>query len=159
MNYAAYAKSPYVAFHEGRGDSHSGAAPKKEKTMYSLNESELLRVAHVRATANLPREIWIDHAELNRKVAQARTEAMRNTFHGLARIFGRIKNAIAEHRRYRAGVAELEALDTRTLDDIGISRADIPRVAAGLWAPEAAAAKLVAAPASAGNENARKVAA
>ena len=127
--------------------------------MYSFNETDLLRAAELRATAHLPREIWIDHAELNRQVAQARAEAMRNTFRGLAAIFGRIKNAIAENRRYRAGVAELDALDARTLDDIGISRADIPRVAAGLWAPEATRTKLETAPALAGNENARKVAA
>lgn len=127
--------------------------------MYSLNESELLRVAHVRATTNLPREIWIDHTELNRRIAQARTEAMRNTFRGLAALFGRIKDAISEHRRYRAGVAELNALDNRTLDDIGINRADIPRVAAGLWIPEGSKTALDATSTVAGNENARKVAA
>ena len=29
--------------------------------MYSFNESELLRLADVRAKAHLPREFWIDH--------------------------------------------------------------------------------------------------
>ncbi len=127
--------------------------------MYSFNESELLRLADVRAKAHLPREFWIDSVELNRKVAQARAEAMRNTFRGLTAVIGRIKAAITEHRRFRAGVAELEALDTRTLDDIGISRADIPRVAAGLWAPESTKTRLETLPVAAGNENARKVAA
>jgi hypothetical protein len=31
---------------------------------------------------------------------------------------------------------ELLALDERTLADIGLTRGDIPRVAAGLWVPE-----------------------
>lgn len=55
---------------------------------------------------------------------------------------------------------ELEALDDRTLADIGLSRNDIPRVAAGMWAPEARAARTsYAAPASAINLNKPQIAA
>lgn len=37
---------------------------------------------------------------------------------------------------YQSAFAELSALDDRMLADIGITRADIPRVAAGVWTPE-----------------------
>jgi hypothetical protein len=39
-------------------------------------------------------------------------------------------------REYQATYRELSALDDRMLADIGISRTDIPRVAAGRWVPE-----------------------
>jgi hypothetical protein len=40
-------------------------------------------------------------------------------------------------REYQDTYAELSQLDDRMLSDIGIARSDIPRVAAGLWAPQA----------------------
>lgn len=39
-------------------------------------------------------------------------------------------------RDYQETFRELSMLDDRILADIGVSRADIPRVAAGLWVPE-----------------------
>lgn len=55
---------------------------------------------------------------------------------------------------------ELEALDDRTLADIGLTRNDIPRVAAGMWVPEARAVRTsYAAPAPAINLNKPQIAA
>ena len=126
--------------------------------MYAFHESELLRQARVRTELNLP-DGRIDIAELNRAVARARTEALVNMFHSAGQAIGRAVAWLAQWRRYRAAVAELEGLDLRTLSDIGITRADIPRVAAGMWMPNPAETRLDAQPVAASNENARKVAA
>ena len=51
---------------------------------------------------------------------------------------------------------ELMALDDRTLADIGLTRGDIPQVAAGLWVPENRLAQIrTAAPQRASNVNNR----
>ncbi|MBL8701965.1 MAG: DUF1127 domain-containing protein [Alphaproteobacteria bacterium] len=71
----------------------------------------------------------------------------------------KLVRGIGEWRRYRTAVAELEGLDNRALEDIGIRRSDIPRVAAGLWMPQARTTASTITPAPAGNENARKIAA
>ena len=42
-----------------------------------------------------------------------------------------ISKKINEHNRYRRTVIELSNLTTRDLADIGVSRCDIPRIAAG----------------------------
>lgn len=128
--------------------------------MQTFNETELLRLANVRGTAGLPREFWIDRVELDRMVAQARAEATQNMLRSIGRFVGKITKGFAEWRRYRVAVAELEGLDARALEDIGIRRSDIPQVAAGLWMPEPrnpAASAMT--PVSAENENARKIAA
>jgi uncharacterized protein YjiS (DUF1127 family) len=127
--------------------------------MYAYDESELLRRARVRTEFNLP-DGRIDIAELNRAVAQARAETLLRLIHGVGRAFGSAVAWLGAWRRYRVAVSELEGLDPRTLTDIGITRADIPRVAAGLWMPnptEMRPAAESAIPAS--NENARKAAA
>jgi uncharacterized protein YjiS (DUF1127 family) len=49
-----------------------------------------------------------------------------------APLYARVKNWATE----QATRDELMALDERTLADIGLTRGDIPRVAAGLWVPE-----------------------
>ena len=128
--------------------------------MQTFNENELLRLAHVRATTGLPREFWIDRLELNRMVAQARAEATQNMFRSLGRFVGKIARSFAWWRLYRVALAELEGLDGRALEDIGIRRSDIPRVAAGLWMPESRnPTSGNVTPVSAENENARKIAA
>ena len=126
--------------------------------MYTYEEAELLRLARVRTELNLP-DGRIDMTELDREVARARAEAIIGVLSRLGQIVGRVSARVGKWRRYRAAVAELRGLDPRTLDDIGISRADIPRVAAGLWMPPAIDAAAQGAPASASNENARKAAA
>ena len=56
----------------------------------------------------------------------------------------------------RATRDELMALDDRTLADIGLTRGDIPQVAAGMWVPENRLAQVRAAePKSASNMNNR----
>ena len=47
----------------------------------------------------------------------------------MSNIVDKISSAVGQWRRYRDIVAELEAYSDRELDDIGIMRADIPRVA------------------------------
>lgn len=126
--------------------------------MYAFNESELLRLARVRTGFDLP-DGRIDITELNRAVARARSEALVKMFHDAGQIVGRAVAWLGQWRRYRAAVAELEGLDPRTLSDIGITRADIPRVAAGLWMPNPTETRIGAQPVAANNENARKAAA
>lgn len=128
--------------------------------MQTFTETELLRMAHVRSTPGLPREFWIDRLELNRMVAEARAEATRDLFRGIVRGIARLAERVRTWRRYRVAVAELESLDVRALEDIGIRRSDIPRVAAGLWMPEPRRPAVNTTPATdAGNENARQIAA
>lgn len=67
----------------------------------------------------------------------------------LAKVVRPLISAIREGHERRQIYWELSSLDDRTLGDIGITRADIPRVAAGLWTPERKGAKsVVAAPAN-----------
>lgn len=43
--------------------------------------------------------------------------------------FAALHRRISEYREYRKTVAELRALDTRELEDLGIARFDITRIA------------------------------
>ena len=63
----------------------------------------------------------------------------------VAKVLRPLISAIREGHERRQIYWELSSLDDRTLGDIGITRADIPRVAAGLWTPERRAAKGVVA--------------
>ncbi len=47
----------------------------------------------------------------------------------MSNIVNKITSAVGQWRRYRDIVAELEAYSDRELEDIGILRIDIPRVA------------------------------
>jgi uncharacterized protein YjiS (DUF1127 family) len=63
-------------------------------------------------------------------------------------------SAVAEWRRREIARAELEALDDRTLADIGLSRADIPLAVAGrLRSREPAFGEAVSTPRFAANVN------
>ncbi len=126
--------------------------------MYTYTEAELLRVARVR-TDPVSTQRMIDLSEANRLAAQARAEATLAALRAVGRLVGGIARRLGAWRRYRAGIAELEALDARTLSDIGITRADIPAVAAGLWMPQGRPVAPVGFPSLPGNENARQAAA
>lgn len=127
--------------------------------MLPYSETELLRVARVRTDIDAERRRLI-LAEANRLAAQARAEAIVALVGGLGRLVGRILGRFAAWRRYRVAMAELSALDARMLGDIGISRAEIPRVAAGLWMPDSrGAVQIENPPGTPGNANARQAAA
>lgn len=94
------------------------------------------------------------------KAMMARGEAIADAFGGIAgfvgkvaaKLFAPIKNWAIE----RATRDELMSLDDRTLADIGLTRGDIPQVAAGLWVPENRLAQVRAAkPVKASNVNNR----
>ncbi len=48
---------------------------------------------------------------------------------GVSSLFGRISEALAKRRVYKRTYAELSQLSTRELDDLGISRSMISRLA------------------------------
>ncbi|MDH3264245.1 MAG: DUF1127 domain-containing protein [Paracoccaceae bacterium] len=52
--------------------------------------------------------------------------ALLDLFHGLA---GRVREARAKRRAYNITLRELSALSDRDLDDLGISRLNIPEIA------------------------------
>lgn len=127
--------------------------------MYAYTETELLRLARIRDDVVAARR-WTDHAEAHRLAAQARSEAIARTLRAIGRVLGRVIAPMRAWIETRRTVAELEALDARTLADIGISRSDIPSVAAGLWMPRSRRPDTIApAPSMPGNDNARKAAA
>lgn len=79
----------------------------------------------------------------------ALSRSLRKPFTG---VFAKLKAWAVE----RSTRDELMSLDDRTLADIGLTRGDIPQVAAGLWVPENRLAQVQAAkPALASNANSR----
>ena len=78
----------------------------------------------------------IDQVAINKSARRMQAEQ----FAGVLRAIGRGLKALAAPykvwREYQDTFAELSQLDDRMLSDIGIARSDIPRVAAGLWAPQ-----------------------
>jgi uncharacterized protein YjiS (DUF1127 family) len=77
--------------------------------------------------------------------AQVVRELARKIGGAIAKVLRPVISAIREGHERRQIFWELSSLDDRTLGDIGITRADIPRVAAGLWTPERRVAKGVVA--------------
>ncbi len=127
--------------------------------MHAYTETELLRLARIRDDVVAARR-WIDHAQAHRLAAEARSEAISRTLRAIGRVLGRAIAPLRAWSETRRTVAELEALDARTLADIGISRSDIPSVAAGLWMPRSRRPNTDASARSVpGNDNARKAAA
>jgi uncharacterized protein YjiS (DUF1127 family) len=108
----------------------------------------------------------VDHVEINaaarRMQAQALAKLLRGIGRGVAAVFGAVTAPYKVWREYQDTYSELTQLDDRMLADIGISRSDIPRVAAGLWAPQARMeriAKIGLAPKTSANVNRPQVAA
>lgn len=89
----------------------------------------------------------IDHVAITTAARRMQAEE----FAKLIRAIGRgIRAAVAAvaapykvWREYQETYQELSQLDDRMLSDIGIARSDIPRVAAGLWAPQARMERIV----------------
>ena len=127
--------------------------------MNTYSHTELLRIARIR-TDLVPAQRWLDLAEANRLAAKARSEAIHGALRAAGRIVGRVVGRLATWKRYRTALAELETLDPRMLHDIGITRSEIPRVAAGLWVPETPIrTDMPERAVPAGNDNARQAAA
>ena len=98
------------------------------------------------------------------KAMLARGEAIADVLAGIGHaIKGVLGPVVARVQNWAAEQAtrdELMALDERTLADIGLTRGDIPRVAAGLWVPENRLAQVHAvAPKSPSNVNRPQIAA
>ena len=127
-----------------------------ETEMYLYDEAELNRRA--RTEFRLPTHFHADLVALQREAARARGEALVAGLRAIGRMIAKLAAPLVRWRSYRVALAELNALDDRTLADIGIVRADIARVAAGMVMRDASvrATRPVAAPA---NVNVRKIAA
>ena len=89
----------------------------------------------------------VDHVAITKAARRMQAEE----FLKLLRVVGRgLKATVSAFaapykvwREYQETYAELSQLDDRMLSDIGIVRSDIPRVAAGLWAPQARMERIV----------------
>jgi len=124
--------------------------------MYLYDEAELHR--RTRTEFPLPRHFHADILQLQREAARARGETIARALKAVGRVITKLAAPLVRWRNHRVALAELSALDDRTLADIGIARADITRVAAGMVITDAApsAPGRLAAPA---NVNVRKIAA
>ena len=124
--------------------------------MHAYNDADLARLSRV--SDRLPANLAADLAQLRHAAAVARGEDFRAGLRAVGRFVAKLLAPVIAWRRYRTALAELNALDDRTLADIGIVRGDVPRVAAGLWMPESAVRATAAAPAAV-NLNVRRLAA
>ena len=89
----------------------------------------------------------IDHVAITRAARRMQAEEfaklLRAIGRGIKAVFGTIAAPYKVWREYQDTYHELSQLDDRMLSDIGIARSDIPRVAAGLWAPQARMERIV----------------
>jgi uncharacterized protein YjiS (DUF1127 family) len=89
----------------------------------------------------------IDHLAITRAARRMQAEQFANLIRAVGRGIKVVAGAVAAPykvwREYQDTYAELSQLDDRMLSDIGIVRSDIPRVAAGLWAPQARMERIV----------------
>jgi uncharacterized protein YjiS (DUF1127 family) len=127
--------------------------------VYKMTPEELTRYA--RGAAISDALVWLGHnvvlhpAALTRAVsaapyrltavekaryqrAETITDAVLWVWRKAAALASTLSAPIQRWQRRSAIQAELNALDDRTLADMGITRGDIPAIAAGLWAPERA---------------------
>jgi uncharacterized protein YjiS (DUF1127 family) len=104
--------------------------------------------AQWREAANPVNQLEIYH-QARQMQAQAVRELAGKVGSAIAKVLRPVISAIREGHERRQIYWELSSLDDRTLGDIGITRSDIPRVAAGLWTPERnGATSVTAAPAN-----------
>jgi uncharacterized protein YjiS (DUF1127 family) len=89
----------------------------------------------------------VDHIEITaaarRMQAQEMAKLLSAIGRGVKAVFRALASPYQVWREYQDTYSELTSLDDRMLADIGISRSDIPRVAAGLWAPQARMERMV----------------
>lgn len=95
--------------------------------------------ASVRGAVQAPSQS-IDSIEIVSNARRMQAHASANLLVAIGRGVRKALEAVLAPYRvwhdYQTAFAELSALDDRMLSDIGIVRADIPRVAAGVWVPE-----------------------
>jgi uncharacterized protein YjiS (DUF1127 family) len=108
----------------------------------------------------------VDHVEITAAARRMQAEEfgklLRAIGRGVKAVFGMVAAPYQVWREYQDTYSELAQLDDRMLADIGINRSDIPRVAAGLWAPQARMERIVKvglAPKTSANVNRPQVAA
>lgn len=82
----------------------------------------------------------VDHVEITAAARRMQAEEMAKLFRAIGRgikaIVGTVIAPYKVWREYQDTFHELSMLDDRMLSDIGVTRSDIPRIAAGLWAPQ-----------------------
>ncbi len=126
-------------------------------TGYRLNAQEQARLAQAEAIANTTTNAYNvvkgffatrpENAQVNTfkmseqdRVRLAQAEAIADAVLGVAtavtKLAARLYAPVKAWRIQLRTREELEGLDDRTLADIGLTRGDIRRVAAGLWVPE-----------------------
>jgi uncharacterized protein YjiS (DUF1127 family) len=85
----------------------------------------------------------IDHVAITKAARRMQAEQFAKVLRAIGRGLKALAAPYKVWREYQDTYAELQQLDDRMLSDIGIARSDIPRVAAGLWAPQARMERVV----------------
>jgi uncharacterized protein YjiS (DUF1127 family) len=85
----------------------------------------------------------IDHVAITKAARRMQAEQIAKLIRAIGRGLKALAAPYKVWREYQDTYAELSQLDDRMLADIGITRSDIPRVAAGLWAPQARMERVV----------------
>src|SRR5262245_44117100 len=116
----------------------------RSKTMSTKNSDYGWTSAEWRTATSPVNQLEI-YYQARQMQAQAVRELAGKVGQFFAKIFSPVINAVREGHERRQIFWELSSLDDRTLADIGITRADIPRVSAGMWTPERRPAKGVVA--------------
>lgn len=125
--------------------------------MWASNDGGYRRVSEAwKFSAQPVDQMEIYHAA-RRMQAEEFAKLVRKLGRGLMSLASALAMPYKVWRDYQETYRELSELDDRMLADIGISRSDIPRVAAGVWAAETQVADLVkrdaATPAGANTNN------